>query len=256
MRLFANPQGSCVTTLEGLIYGRPPGKLPRKLVGFLSVVQIRVEQPEPGLYRSTQIEAMTWLDLATRKPLGPWLNPYTGSTEIPVGFASPRNIYHFDTTGSYGAKLPPVRSGRLDLDWRTTGEDIWVTETRPNSFPSGITEAEFPRAYVSPTRESVDILTYRASQTDFRRPGFVSGQLNMLSDTPWPLWMMMGRRPGGGLWQGFGTKYRTLADVPAVNREIIDMAYPGFLLDPWKFPAAEWGTAAQLRRLKAQGKIR
>lgn len=257
MRLFASKRAPVVVTNEGIIYGRTPDELPRPLVGFLAVLQIRPEEIAPGVYRTTQVEALAVLDLATRAPLADWLNPYTGTREIPVGYASPENVYHFDATGSYGPTLPAARSGALRLDWRTSDTDIWVTEQRPNRFPAGITEAEFPRAWAGPVRESVDILTYRARLADFAAPNaaFTPATLAMMTDAPWPLWMMMGKRPGRVLWQGFGAKYRTLAEVPAVNRRTIDAVYPGFLDDPWKFPRADWGTAAQLRRLKRAGRI-
>ena len=257
MRLFAGKRGACVLTNEGIIYGRAPGELARPLIAYLAVLQIKPEEIAPAVFRTTQVEAMVCLDLATRAPLREWRNPYTGETVIPVGYASPRNIYHFDVTGTYGAVLPPTRSGRIQLDWRASNDDIWVTEARRNSYPSNITEAEFPRAYAGPVRDSVDILTYRARIRDFRRDAsFTPATLTMLSDAPWPLWMMMAKRLGGVLWHGFGTKYRTLGEVPAVHRRTIDAVYPGFLQDPFLFPAAEWGTAAQLRRLKRDGRMR
>jgi hypothetical protein len=252
MRLFSATAGSRVLTNEGIIYGRAPGELPRPLVGFLCVLEIRVEEVEPGLFQTRQMEAMICTDLATRQPLVDWTNPYTHDRVQPVGYASPENIYHFDTTGSYGATLPPARSGQARLDWRVSDHEIWVTETRPNSFPAGITEAEFPRAYAGPVRNSVDILTYRAPFADFAGGGdsVETATLTMLTDAPWPLWMMMGRHPGGVLWQGFGAKYRTLADLPAATRAVVEQTYPSFLSDPWRFPRAEWSTVAQLRRIK------
>ena len=257
MRLFAGRDGSSVFTNQGIIYGRAPDELPRPLVGYVSVLQIQPRQVMPNVFRTAQIEALVYLDLETGEPLTRWRNPYTDEAVIPVGYASPENIYYFDVTGSYTRALPLERSGRWHLDWHTSDTDIWVTETRRNAFPSGITEVEFPRAYAGPIRNSVDILTYRARIADFssgRR--FVPSQLAMLSDTPWPLWMMMGRRPGQVLWHGFGGKFRQLSDVPAQARRAVETAFPGFLDDPWSFDVGSWGTAAQMRRLKAQGLIR
>lgn len=258
MRLFAGQQGSCVFTNQGIIYGRAPDELPRPLVGYVAVLQIRPQEVARDIFRTAQIEALAFLDLTTGEPLTTWRNPYTEEVVIPVGYASPENIYYFDVTGSYTRALPLERTGRFHLDWHTSDTDIWVTETRRNAFPSGITEEEFPRAYAGPVRHSVDILTYRARISDFVRETILSvpSQLAMLSDTPWPLWMMMGRRPGQVLWHGFGAKYARLSDVPLRARRVIEAAYPGFLEDPWAFDVGSWGTAAQLRRLKAGGRIR
>jgi len=258
MRLFAGLHGSSVFTNQGIIYGRAPDELPRPLVGYVTVLQIRPQEVSPDVFRTAQIEALAFLDLATGEPLTTWRNPYTEEVVIPVGYASPENIYYFDVTGSYTRALPLLRTGLFHLDWHTSDTDIWVTETRRNAFASGITEEEFPRAYAGPVRHSVDILTYRARIADFvREPRLtVPSQLAMLSDTPWPLWMMMGRRPGQVLWHGFGAKYARLSDVPPRARRAIEASYPGFLEDPWAFDVGSWGTAAQLRRLKDAGQIR
>jgi Protein of unknown function (DUF1838) len=255
MRLFVGTRGKCVFTNEGIIYGKSDSQMAKPLYGFLAVLEVRVSEIEPGIYRSEQKEALVCTDLATRMPLKNFINPYTNEKLIPVGYVSPNNVYFFDITGSYARSLPKERSGIKQLDWRSSATDIWVTESRFNSFPSAITEAEFPRAYSGPIRNSVDILTYRASASDFAdiKQDSVLSTLTMVSDTPWPLWLMMGKRPGGVIWHGFGQKYRQLSAIPDVNRRAVDIAYPGFMDDPWGFPSAEWGTVAQLRRLRAQG---
>jgi Protein of unknown function (DUF1838) len=255
MRLFVGLRGKCVFTNEGIIYGKSDKEMAKPLYGFLAVLEVRVSEVEPGIYRSEQKEALVCTDLVTRMPLKNFINPYTNEKLIPVGYVSPNNVYFFDVTGSYTRALPKERSGIKQLDWRTSSTDIWVTESRFNSFPSSITEKEFPRAFSGDIRHSVDILTYRAKAVDFADASMASvpSTLTMVSDTPWPLWLMMGKRPGGAIWHGFGQKYRQLSDLPDVNRRAVDMAYAGFLDDPWGFASAEWGTAAQLRRLRAQG---
>jgi len=255
MRLFVGLRGTCVFTNEGIIYGKSDTQMAKPLYGFLAVLEVRVSEVEPGIYRSEQKEALVCTDLTTRMPLKSFINPYTAEKLIPVGYVSPNNRYFFDVTGSYSRTLPKERSGIKQLDWRTSATDIWVTESRFNSFPSAITETEFPRAFSGETRYSVDILTYRAKARDFADNTLpsVPSTLTMVSDTPWPLWLMMGKRPGGVIWHGFGEKYKQLSDIPDVNRRAVDIAYPGFLDDPWGFKSAEWGTAAQLRRLRAQG---
>jgi hypothetical protein len=255
IRMFAGHNQSSVFTNEGIIYGKVPGSLPQPLFGFLAVLDIRAREVSPGLFRSEQKEAMTYLDLATRQPLKRWRNIYNQEDQAVVGYVSPTNVYFFDKTGS--AMREPPKAASTARDWRSSSNDIWVTESRFNAFPSSITEAEFPRAFGGPVRLSTDILTYRAKAMDFAnaRLSSVPVQLTMLSDTPWPLWMMMGKAAGGVFWHGFGQKYGRMAEIPAPNRMAIQSAYPGFLDDPWGFPSELWGTAAQLRRLKAQGQL-
>jgi hypothetical protein len=255
MRMFAGTRGSSVFSNEGLIYGKVEGALPRPLFGFVSVLEVRAREIEPGVWRSEQKEAMACLDMVTRMPIARFDNPYTGVSNHVLGYVSPVNVYYFDKTGSGFRDRPkPDRTSRI---WRSSATDIWVTESRYNFFPSSITEAEFPAAYAGPIRPSVDILTYRASVRDFadRRLASVPGTLTMVSDTPWPLWMMMGRRGGSAYYMGHGQKYRSLRALPAITRTAIERAYPGFLADPWAFDSEPWGTAAQMRRLRAEGKM-
>ena len=255
MRMFAGLTGVSAFANEGLIYGRAEGELPRPLFGFVSVIEMHAKEIEPGVWRSEQKEAMTPLDMTTRMPLKSLHNPYTGEENIPLGYVSPVNVYYFDKTGSgFRARPKPNTTSRV---WRSSATDVWVTESRYNEFPSSITEAEFPKSYAGPIRHSVDILTYRAHAANFAnsRLDSVPGTLTMTSDTPWPLWMMMGKRSGSAFYIGSGQKYRSLADLPAITRTAINQAYPGFLADPWHYPSEPWGTATQMRRLRAEGKM-
>jgi hypothetical protein len=255
MRMFAGLTGSSVFSNEGLIYGKVEGELPRPLFGFVSVLEVRAKEVEPGLWRSEQKEAMACLDMTTRMPIKTFRNPYTGEDNYTLGYLSPVNVYYFDNAGSgFRDKPKAAQTSRL---WRSSATDIWVTESRYNYFPSSITEAEWPRSYAGPVRNSVDILTYRAKAADFANPRLdtVPVTLTMVSDTPWPLWMLMGKRPGMAIYHGSGQKYRTLREMPTITQRAIDMAYPGFLDDPWTFPSEAWGTVAQMRRLRAEGKL-
>ncbi len=257
MRMFAALDGEIALVNEGLIHGRPPDDVARPLFGFRSVVRIRAAEIEPNVFRTEQREAMYYLDKDSGELLASWNNPFTGETLVPVGYVSPLNVYFFDVTGSYARQLPPQRSGRKALDWRASDTDVWVSESRFNTFPAGVTEEEFPRAYSGPERKSVDILTYRTTQAEFRdtsRKGILA-QVQMLSDTPWPLWMMMARRPGHVLWNGFGRKYASFDTLPRLVREQTEQAYPKFIGDPWGFPEREFSTLNGLKRLKAAGRI-
>ncbi len=257
MRLFSSAAGECAVAYQGTLYGRIAGKLPQPLIAFRTIVQIRADQIEPDVYRTEQREAYHYADLATGAVATSFANPYTGETVIPIGYVSPKNVYFFDTTGSYARARPAERRGTLSLDWRHDDSELWVTESRYNEFPTSITEAEFPRAYAGPSRASVDILTYRASLKDIglREPASVPARLTMVSETPWPLWMMMAKRPGGIMLQGFGQKYRRIADIPVWLAAATESVYPGFIADPWRFSESQFGTATQLRRLRAAGRL-
>jgi hypothetical protein len=257
MRLRATPGGEICIGIEGLIYGRPPDDLMRAICGFRSAVTMRVREIGPSLYRAEQRESTHYSDLRTGDVLRSIRNPYTGETVIPIGFCSPTNVFHVDTTGTYLGTLPEKREGRIALEWRVADHSIRVTESRYNRFPSSISEEEFPRAYTGPNRDSVDVISYEAERAAFddRRRDSIAASVHMISDTPWQFWLMMGRRPGHAVWNGYGKKYANFAALPPRFRETVEDFSPGFLADPWNFPVERYGTAAQMRRLKAEGRL-
>jgi len=257
MRLFAGLRGEVCISCEGIVYGHAAGALPERLVGFRSALIIRSSEPRPGVFRTEQREAMHYADLVTGEPLQSFKSPYNGETLLPIGYVSPLNVYFFDVQGSYMQRPTDAPERGPSFDWRSDNADVWVTESRFNTFPAAFTEAEFPRAFAGAERKSVDILTYRASRRDFSDDGLASlpAYLTLQSFAPWPYWLMRGRAPGGVIWQGYGRKYPNFASMPRRFRETTESAFPGFLRDPWRFPEWEFGTAAQMRRLRAAGKI-
>lgn len=257
LRLRAVPSGEACIGIEGLIYARPPDDLMRPLCGFRSAVTLRVSEIAPAVYKAEQRESTHYSDLETGDVLTTYKNPLTGETVTAIGFCSPTNVFYVDATGTYLRDLPEKRDGKIALDWRVTDQTVRVTEARYNRFPSSITEEEFPRAYTGPHRDSVDIITYEADYAAFadKTIDSVPAAVHMISDTPWQFWLMMGRRPGHAVWNGYGRKYANFAAFPARFRETVETYSPGFLADPWNFPVERYGTAAQMRRLKAEGKL-
>jgi hypothetical protein len=233
MRMHSTLGGSAVWTMEGLIQGAMPGETARPLVGFHSIVEVRVTEPQPGVFRTEQREATWYTDRTTGAFLDSFTNPYTSEINVPFGYVSPTNVYFFDKTGTYQRELPPVRTGELHHDWGGGATTLWVSEGRQNIFPAGIDEAEFPRAFAGNSRVSVDILTYQARRADFdRRSSWVPVTLHMTTNGPWPYWLMMGRRAGTVIWTGHGEKYRSIGVVPQRLRDTCERIYPGFLADP------------------------
>lgn len=256
MRMLAMPNGTSVTTVEGMLYGVMLGGLPRPLIEFHSLVEIRVSEPKSGLFLAAQREA-TWLGSGTADDIeSPFENPYTGKTVVPFGYVTPVNQYWFDQTGAYQSELPESRSRASERKWQEGGDTLWVTEERQNKFPSRIDESEFPSAFTGSFRESVDILTYQARRGDFLgHARFVPATVHMTSVSPWPHWLLMGRAPGHVLWSGHGEKYSRMVDVPDSVRTSCELFYPGFVSDPFGLDSATFGVAATMRRLRAAGRL-
>jgi hypothetical protein len=218
---------------------------------------VRYEPPNDGVYKFAQRESNHYTDLLTRRPIGEVPNPYTGKTNIAVGYVSPKWSFLLSSAGVAMAANPENIIGEIPHHFDSDGTDVWATEARTNEFGSGISEDEFPEAYAGKIRKSSDVATYRAHLRTLRdaATSFVPASLSFVADTPWTLWMMMGKAHGHMTWVGQGQKFETMGHLPSDVRQRIEQVHPGFLADPWGMKATQFSTVKQLRDLKAAGKI-
>ncbi|MDX2222328.1 MAG: DUF1838 family protein [Rhodospirillaceae bacterium] len=257
VRLRGREDGEAWQWFEGILYGRAEGDVLRAICGFTSVLCVRYEAADHGVYRFAQRESNHYTDLATGRPIGDVRNPYTGKTNIAVGYVSPKFKFQMSQAGVATAAEPERITGHIPSSFSSDGRDIWTTESRANEFGAGIAEEEFPEAYAGPVRKSADVATYRADRAAILDPSvpFVRASLQFVADTPWVLWMMMGRSPGHMMWIGQGTKFETRAELPADVCARVEQVHPGFLADPWGLKATAYSTVRQLRDLRAAGRI-
>ena len=242
---------------EGIVYGRAEGEVLRPICGFTSVLCVRYEPPENGVYKFAQRESNHYTDLTSKQPIGEVKNPYTGKTNIAVGYVSPKWSFRLSTNGVAMAANPETIVGRVAEHFESDGDEMWATESRANDFGSGISEEEFPEAYAGKVRKSADVACYRAKQNlmcDLSVP-FVRASMDFVADTPWTLWMMMGKSTGHMVWIGQGTKFETVGELPSVISARVEQVHPGFLADPWGMKATAYSTVKQMRDLRAAGKI-
>jgi hypothetical protein len=256
VRLRGREAGEVWQWFEGILYGRADGEVLKPICGFTSVLCVRYETPQDGVYKFAQRESNHYTDLATKRPIGEVKNPYTGKTNIAVGYLSPKWSFHLSGAGVAVASNPDAISGRVS-PFENDGVEIWATESRANDFGSGISEEEFPEAYAGKVRRSADVACYRANAAAVCDPTipFVRASMDFVADTPWVLWMMMGKSPGHMVWIGQGTKFEQVTDLPADIAARVEQVHPGFLADPWGMKATAYSTVKQMRDLRAAGKI-
>lgn len=255
----ADGQG-CWLWFGGTVYGRPPDEAIEPLFGFHSILWMVYEPDGEDGYVFRQRESCHFTDLATSNTGDRFTNPYTGAVNPMIGYVSPIFAFRFygDGTAPYGKGKTPLRESRLIPDLEQAGDDIWTTEWRRNEFMTAPRNDEFPDA--SPggkSRKSVDLATYRAAASDVLdlSQNFVSAQLTFSADIPWIQWMFMGDRPGHMMWMGMGLKTDQIGGLPDGLRRRVDQVHPGFLEDPFGMDATPYGTIAQMRKLKDQGKL-
>lgn len=242
---------------DGVIYGRAPDDPLRPLFGFTAILAVRYRRLEDGSFAFEQRESNHYVNLTDGAVLGDWENPYTQRKTVAVGYVSPLLGYRMDLQGTYPLRNPTELHGAFAPQLADDGVEVWSTERRANEFPAGVTEDEFPDAYTGAIRKSADVATYRARLADVVNVDqpFVYASTTITADTPWLLWMLMGRRPGHVIWIGSGAKAPTLAAVPQDVTTRVEQAHPGFLADPWDFDRTPFSSAAQMRRLRAEGRM-
>jgi len=257
VRLRGREDGEVWQCFERILYGRAEGQVPKAICGFTSVLCVRYDTPDKGVYKFAQRESNHYTDLATKQPIGEVKNPYTGKTNIAIGYVSPEWKFHLSSAGVAMLPKTDVIVGRISPAFESDGTDIWATESRANEFGAGISETEFPEAYAGAIRRSADVACYRANKAaicDTSIP-FVRAITDFVADTPWTLWMMMGKSPGHMVWIGQGTKFETRGELPASVAARVEQVHPGFLADPWGMKVTTYLTVTQMRALRAAGKI-
>ena len=257
VRLRGREEGDVWQWFQGLIYGRADGEVLRAVCGFTAVLCVRYEAAVDGVYSFVQRESNHYTDLSTGEPVGEIRNPYTGKTNIAVGYVSPRFAFRLSAAGVASSVAPDKIVGTIARDFVSDATDIWTSESRANEYGAGISEEEFPEAYAGKVRRSADVATYRARKAAILDPSvpFVPSSLDFVADTPWMLWMMMGRTPGHMVWVGQGSKFATMPELPDDVKRRVEMVHPTFLADPWAIKPTAYLTALQMRALRAAGKI-
>lgn len=240
---------------EGRVYGKAPEDVIRPLFGFTSVLRVRYDAMGGDAVRFSQRESAHYTSLETGEPAGEFYNPYTDRTNIAVGYVSPLFTYELRPQGTWSTRSSK-QIGYLDPAIKQDMTHVWTTEYRANEFPASIDADEFPNAFRTRIRKSADVATYRVRTPDLRSSkAFVPATTDVIADTPWPLWMFMGARPGNVIWIGHGAKVLTLQDLPGDMCRRVEMVHPGFLNDPWELDASRYSTAYQMRALRAAGRI-
>ena len=261
VRLRGDVNAPCWLWFSGTVYARPENDVVTPLIGFCSVLRMIYEPNTEDSYTFTQRESCLFTDLKTGEVRHEMSNPFTGKTNHIFGYVSPVFKFGFALNGTFALEdqraHTPLRESILNPVLEYGAGDVWSTETRRNEFATAPSKAEFPEASSDQTRKSADIATYRARKAvlcDLDSP-FVPAQLTFLADTPWFQWMFMGNRPGLLLWSGAGAKVATSSELPEIVRRRIDQAHPGFMEDPMGMDGTPFGTIAQMRQLKAEGKL-
>lgn len=259
VRLRGCRSGEFWLWIAGDVFGRTPSESLRPLSGFCSVLRMRYREIEgKKAYAFEQRESCHFYDVGDASVLEEWVNPYTGKTNIAVGYVAPEFRFRLDADGVHDAgNALTLQSGGFPRGVETDGTDVWSTEVRRNEYATGLRGNDIPEAHGGSVRRSTDIVTYRApiDQVLDDSVRVVQASATFMADLPWLQWMLMGSRPGNVFWYGHGKKCVSADEIPDAIAERVERIHPGFLADPWGLDGTPYGTLYQMRELRKEGKI-
>jgi hypothetical protein len=186
-----------------------------------------------GGARMDMIEIGFWLDPVSRAPADQWRNPMNGLECAPVHFMGPQAL-RFDATG-VGRPANPVPPG-TQFQGRITepvvsGDSVWVGETLIVEGPARPNAGDDPLASGLPVFTATSLDTYQASRRDLAAGAraWLPATRSYQTLGAWYPWMRMGHEAGGISFQMIGRKLRSVDELPAGLRRLVDERNPGWL---------------------------
>lgn len=201
----------------GTIYAVLPGKTPIPMVDFEGSEIDYYERQADGSYHAYGATASFFRDTRTGKLLEAFDNPITGKrNEVRPNTISVDAHYIYSTSGFKRSDDPrPIdqnqKINRL-LQWKESGEHIWLTMRRP--YPAGLPmgEHQLVRGSLAELHDPSLTKVYTTAA-----PTFIA---------PWLGWMEMENRPGHTVWAGPARKLDRVEDYPRELLELMQKNFP------------------------------
>jgi hypothetical protein len=190
-----------------------------------------------GSLSQDMVEVGFWLDPVGGFPLDEWTNPYNGLSCRPQHYKSSQSLKFLpDGQGARNGELPAGMkfSGKI-TDPIVQGDTVWIGEDLivESIRPPAKTDAD-PSTILPPIMTATSLVTYTMRLADVRKSDstWLPSTMNYQTMGNWYPWMRMGYETGQCMFQLTGKKLRSLDEIPASLRALIDQRHPGFLQNP------------------------
>ena len=188
---------------------------------------VTVTDPARGTgFRQVSRELMFYLDPATHAVLKTWTNPWTGKTVDVVQVAN-------DPVNMRAPLFPKDRDGKpFDLGARVEGGRVFLPTEVPRFYPNPL-GGDY-QAFAGNQYHAMEIFDFTADARDLLDAGRprADAAVAWVRLSPWLPWMEMGSRGGVLVFNATGGTVAGIAALPAVIREQIATAYPGYAAPP------------------------
>ena len=218
----------------GWLWGKRPFDRAQRLFAVEGVSFTAIGWDPDGAMRMTMDEAGFWLDPRTREVLDEWINPLNGLA-CPIKHFRTKQRQKFLASGEWVATRPEIDGeGRIEPP-SVAGPYTWSGETLVAAMPNRRDVAERdPLSYTGAVRAHTSLATFGGATAELARPldRWVDCFTHFQSMGPWYPWMRMGQEAGQLSFQNEGRKLRSVDELPARLRQLLDSRQPGFLGNP------------------------
>ncbi len=200
----------------GTIYGVFPGESPEPLVDFEGSEIDFYQRQDDGSYHAHAATVSFFRDRRSGKRLTEYTNPYTGARNEVLGNSISVKAHYIYSIHGFKrsdddrplSKEPILHK---QLEWRSSGDHIWLTMRR--SYPAGLPmgEHQLIRGSLTELHDPRQPKVYTTAT-----PTYVS---------PWLPWMGMGDKAGHAMWVGPARKLDSVTQYP---RELLDFMERNF----------------------------
>jgi len=242
----------------GVIDVAAPGRPICPVIGVDTLIRRKTEPQPDGSFHIVTWEADVFHAVGDYVPLARLKNPITGRMVEPFQFREGMLTYVY----SEHARMPVVLNGDAALmkqqtsrpfgmDWRQSGDMIWMTREVYADFPNPVDPVKWRLESEGPRLRFCLASTHSGKISELADPSVTcaSSAFSLASMGGCFPWMMMGQTGAVQMWRATGLKLRDAADLPPPVHTMFASVHPRiFAYVPWTDDELPWSAYARQHR--------
>jgi hypothetical protein len=194
----------------------------------MSNLNIRRWTPQPdGSFKAKVFECGTYTKFDSDEPLDEWENPFTGERIKVWNFlAGPLNI-SINADGSLGAGAETTVRARPQ-NFEVIGDTLFMPQASAFSYPNPFQPKDWPKESSGEKTYWDSHYLFQSKLADALNPTVTNAPatVQLQNLVSWGYWIRMGQQPGRSWGRGFGSKLRSLDDMPRAARREMEKKTP------------------------------
>jgi len=202
----------------------------------MSNLNIRKWYPQPdGGFKAKVFECGTYTKFDSYEPLDEWDNPFTGEKIKVWNFlGGPLNLA-IGADGSIGTG-PEATVKPKPQNIEVIGDTVFMPQASAFSYPNPFQPKDWPKESSGEKMFWDSHYLFMAKAADVANPNIASvpAQVQLQNLVSWGYWTRMGQQPGRSWGRGFGSKLKSLDELPKSVRAELEKKTPQI------FDTANW----------------